>query len=110
MTDSLRRGVATLSRIESALAAGSEPDEQLEQIRRGVERQCAAIDAMAGQFATAFERNSRATQEQLARTMSSLKDALDMLNVSIEQGHTLYRSIVKKMFPVTGIVPDERAA
>ena len=30
--------------------------------------------------------------------MSSLKDALDMLNVSMEQGNALYRNIVKKMF------------
>ena len=30
--------------------------------------------------------------------MSSLKDALDLLNVSMEQGNALYRNIVKKMF------------
>ena len=30
--------------------------------------------------------------------MSSLKDALDMLNVSMEQSNSLYRNIVKKMF------------
>ena len=30
--------------------------------------------------------------------MNSLKDALDMLNVSMEQGNALYRNIVKKMF------------
>ncbi len=30
--------------------------------------------------------------------MTSLKDALDMLNVSMEQGNSLYRNIVKKMF------------
>ena len=34
--------------------------------------------------------------------MNSLKDALDLLNVSMEQGNSLYRNIVKKMF-------DERA-
>ena len=49
-------------------------------------------------MAQAYERSSRATQEQLARTMSSLKDALDMLNVSMEQSNALYRNIVKKMF------------
>ncbi len=30
--------------------------------------------------------------------MTSLKDALDMLNVSMEQGNSLYRNIVRKMF------------
>jgi hypothetical protein len=49
----------------------------------------------------------------------SLKEALDLLNVSMEQGHSLYRTIVKKMFndrPMTGrccepleiVVRDER--
>jgi len=30
--------------------------------------------------------------------MSNLKDALELINVSIEQGNSLYRNIVKKMF------------
>ena len=30
--------------------------------------------------------------------MNSLKDALDLLNVSMEQGNALYRNIVKNMF------------
>ena len=34
--------------------------------------------------------------------MNSLKDALDLLNVSIEQGNSLYRNIVKKMFDDRG--------
>lgn len=108
--DSVRKGVLTLSRIESALATGAEPDEQLDQIRRSVDKSCAAIEGLAGQFATAFERNSRTTQEQLARTLGSLKDALDMLNVSMEQGNALYRSIVKKMFPIHGAAQEDRAA
>ncbi len=97
--DSLRKGVATLARIEVALAQSGGHDEQLEQIRRGVDRQCAAVEALAGQWSQAFERSSRATQEQLARTLHSLKDALDMLNVSMEQGNALYRNIVRKMLP-----------
>lgn len=96
--DSLRKGAASLSRIETALTAETGNDEQLEQIRRGVERQCVAIEALAGQWSAAFERSSRATQEQLARTLTSLKDALDLLHVSIDQGNALYRNIVKKMF------------
>jgi biopolymer transport protein ExbB/TolQ len=109
--ETARRGAATLSRIEAALAAGAEPDEQLDAIRRSVEQSNQAIEALAGQFAQAFERNSRSTQDQLARTLGSLKDALDLLNVSMEQGNALYRSIVKKMFPIHGAnLAEERAA
>jgi biopolymer transport protein ExbB/TolQ len=110
--DALRKGVATLARIEAALAADRGSDEQLEQIRRGVERQCVAIESLAGQWSAAFERSSRATQEQLARTLTSLKDALDLLHVSIDQGNALYRSIVKKMFDdrLGGEDPRIRAA
>ena len=97
--DSLRRGMATLSRIETALA--SDPNsEALDAIRRGVERQVTALDNLAGQWASAFEKSSKTTQEQLARTLGSLKDALDLLNVSMEQGNSLYRSIVKTKFQV----------
>ncbi|MBX6313616.1 MAG: MotA/TolQ/ExbB proton channel family protein [Isosphaeraceae bacterium] len=98
--ESLRKGVATLARIEAALTAQDGADEQLEQIRRGIDRSCAAIEALSGQFAHAFERSSRATQEQLARTLSSLKDALDLLHVSMEQGNALYRNIIKTKFQV----------
>ena len=51
-------------------------------------------------WAAAFERTSKTTQEQLARTLGSLKDALDLLNVSMEQGNSLYRNIVKTKFSV----------
>lgn len=98
--DALRRGVATLARIEEALASRSGPDEQLDAIRRGVDRQVAALDNLAAQWAAAFERTSKTTQEQLARTLGSLKDALDLLNVSMEQGNALYRNIVKTKFQV----------
>ena len=53
---------------------------------------------MAGSCSAAYERSSRATQEQLARSLTSLKDALELLNVSMEQGNALYRNIVKKLF------------
>jgi biopolymer transport protein ExbB/TolQ len=97
-SESVRRGAATLGRIETALAASAGPDEQLESIQRGVERTCVAIESLSSSIAHSFERSSRATQEQLARTLNSLKDALDLLHVSMEQGNALYRSIVKKMF------------
>jgi biopolymer transport protein ExbB/TolQ len=96
--ESLRRGVACLGRIETALAGGPAASEQLDAIKRGIERTTAAIEALSNSWAQAYERSSRANQEQLARTMSSLKDALDMLNVSMEQSNSLYRNIVKKMF------------
>ncbi len=105
-----RKTLAALNRIETALAAEAGPDEQLEQLRRGLDRACAGIESLAGQFAQAFERNSRVTQEQFARTLDSLKDALDMLNVSMEQGNALYRSIVKKILPVYNGSPSEDIA
>ena len=98
--EAVRRGAATLGRIESALTVSKTEDDQLEQIRRGVDRSTAAIEAMAGQWSMAFERSSRTTQEQLGRTLSSLKDALDLLNVSMEQGNALYRNIVRTKFQV----------
>jgi biopolymer transport protein ExbB/TolQ len=96
--ESLRRGVACLGRIEVALSGTTAESEQLDAIKRAAERTTAAIEALANSWAQAYERSSRANQEQLARTMSSLKDALDMLNVSMEQSNALYRNIVKKMF------------
>jgi biopolymer transport protein ExbB/TolQ len=99
-----------LARLEAVLAADHAPDQQLDQIRDAVERSCEATEALAGQWSAAFERSSRATQEQLARTLHSLKDALDLLQVSMEQGNTLYRNIVKKMLPVYGGPSEELAA
>jgi len=96
--ESLRRGVACLGRIETALSAGTAASEQLDAIKRGIERTTMAVEALSNSWSQAYERSSRANQEQLARTMSSLKDALDMLNVSMEQSNSLYRNIVKKMF------------
>jgi biopolymer transport protein ExbB/TolQ/uncharacterized protein YukE len=101
-TELLRRGVAALSRIETILAQRPATDPQLEEIQRGLDRAGAAIESLAGSWSAAYERSSKATQEQLARSLTSLKDALEMLNVSMEQGNALYRNIVKKLF-------DERA-
>ena len=111
-SDALRRGVASLGRIESTLAASNhdEADEQLVAIRRGLDRACDGIEALSGSISSTFERSSRTSQEQLARTLGSLKDALDMLQVSMEQGNALYRSIVKKMLPVYNPPSDELAA
>jgi biopolymer transport protein ExbB/TolQ len=96
--ESLRRGVACRGRIEAAVSGGNIASEHLDEIRRGIERNTAAIEALSNSWAHAYERSSRATQEQLARTLGSLKDALDLLNVSMEQSNALYRNIVKKMF------------
>src|SRR5262249_13105855 len=113
-SESLRRGVSTLSRIETLLTTQNTPNEQLIEIKRGVDRNCTAVETLANSLAHAYERSNRATQEHLARTMTSLKDALDLLNVSMEQGNALYRTIVKKMvwFDNKGIQPyrDEEAA
>jgi biopolymer transport protein ExbB/TolQ/uncharacterized protein YukE len=97
-SESLRQGVASLSRIEALLEQMSSPEAQLEEIKRGLERAGASIDTLSGSFSAAYERSSRATQEQWARSLTSLKDALELLNVSMEQGNALYRNIVKKLF------------
>jgi len=111
-TESIRRGAASLARIEATLAQGEEPSGQLEDIKRGLDKTCAAIEALSASWSTSFERSSRASQDQLARTLTSLKDAIDLLHVSMEQGHALYRNIVKKMLPAYGTYPpsDEQAA
>ena len=97
-SESLRRGVAMLGRIETLLGQIPSTHAELEEIKRGLERAGASIDTLAGSWSAAYERSSRATQEQLARSLTSLKDALEMLNVSMEQGNSLYRTIVKKLF------------
>jgi biopolymer transport protein ExbB/TolQ/uncharacterized protein YukE len=97
-SESLRQGMASLSRIEALLEQMSSPEAQLEEIKRGLERAGASIDTLSGSFSAAYERSSRATQEQWARSLTSLKDALELLNVSMEQGNALYRNIVKKLF------------
>lgn len=98
--DSLRRGVASLGRIETTLSDQSVSAEHFDEIKRGIDRTCAAIEALSNSWSLAYERSSRTTQDQLARTLNSLKDAIDLLNVSMEQGNVLYRNIVKKMLPM----------
>lgn len=109
--ESLRRGVASLARIEASVTQPSDSAEQLAAIRQGLERTTQAIEMLSSSWAQAYERSSRATQEHLARTLGNLKDALDMLNVSMEQSNALYRSIVKKMIPTYPTVSaDDQAA
>lgn len=96
--ESIRRVLASMSRIEAALNEPPSLEGQLEPIRRGIDRTSTAVESLADQWAAAVERSSRSTQDQLARTMASLKDALDLLHVSMDQGNALYRNIVKKMF------------
>jgi len=96
--ETFRRGAAALSRIETMLSELPRPEAHLEEIKRGLDRAGAAIESLAGSWSAAYERSSRATQEQLARSLTSLKDALELLNVSMEQGNALYRNIVKKLF------------
>lgn len=100
--ESIRRGAASLSRIETALTTQLSPTEQLIDIKRALDSNGAAVESLAQSLAHTYERTNRASQEQLARTMTSLKDALDLLNVSMEQGNALYRNIVKKMFDDRG--------
>ena len=75
---------------------------QLEEIQRGLERTGTGIEIagrlVVGRLRAVEPRHPGTTGESL----NSLKDALEMLNVSMEQGNALYRNIVKKLF-------DERA-
>ena len=73
-------------------------ESRLDEIKHGLDRTGVAIESLAGSWSAAYERSSRATQEQLAHSLTNLKDALELLNVSMEQGNALYRSIVKKLF------------
>jgi biopolymer transport protein ExbB/TolQ len=107
-SDSLRRGVATLSNIETLLAQLPSSEARMEEIKRGLDRAGGAIETLAGSWSAAYERSSRATQEQLARSLTSLKDALELLNVSMEQANALYRSIVKKLFDERAEAPPTR--
>ena len=84
------------SRRCSAQMAEPGRSARRDQARAGPHRP--AIESLAGSWSAAYERSSRATQEQLARSLTSLKDALELLNVSMEQGNALYRNIVKKLF------------
>jgi biopolymer transport protein ExbB/TolQ len=97
-SETLRRGAETLARIETMLAHLPRPEAHLEEIKLGLGKIALAIESLAGSWSAAYERSSRATQEQLARSLTSLKDALELLNVSMEQGNALYRNIVKKLF------------
>lgn len=97
-SESLKRSVAVLTRIEAILGQMPSSAAQLDEIKRGLERAGASIDTLSGSFSAAYEKSSRASQEQWSRSLDSLKDALELLNVSMEQGNALYRSIVKKLF------------
>jgi biopolymer transport protein ExbB/TolQ len=108
--DAWRKAAASLARLEATVAHAATPDERLDAIRRGVDRAGAAVEALSGQWSAAFEKSSRATQEQLARTLGNLKDALELLHVSIDQGNALYRSIVKKIVPYPTIGTESEAA
>ena len=66
--DAMRRGAATLSRIETALTQSARADPQLEEIKRGLDRATLAIESLSSSWASAYEKSSRTTQEQLART------------------------------------------
>ena len=96
----MRSGMA-LERIEAnveGLAHKTKGDSVLESVRQSVERTTAAVESLNSQFQQSFERSNRQSQENLTRTLGSLKDAIEMINVSIEQGNTLYRGIVRTMF------------
>ncbi len=110
LDDGVRRGVGILGRIEAGMANVEPTAQPLEEIKRGVDRTCLAVENLSQSWSTSFERSSRASQEQLGKTLHSLKDALDLLNVSMEQGNALYRSIVKRTFSTYPVVSQDQDA
>ncbi len=110
LDDGVRRGVGILGRIEVAMNDVEPTSGPLGEIKQGLDRTVAAIEGLSESWAHSFERSSRAGQEQLARTLHSLKDALDLLNVSMEQGNALYRSIVKRTFSTYPVVSQDTEA
>jgi hypothetical protein len=97
-SESLSLASTSLARIETVLSHWPSTDARFDEIKSGLDRTGTAIESLAGSWSAAYERSSRATQEQLAHSLTNLKDALELLNVSMEQGNALYRSIVKKLF------------
>ncbi len=110
LDDGVRRGVGILGRIEVAMTNVEPTSQPLEEIKQGLDRATQAIEGLSQSWASSFERSSRASQEQLAKTLHSLKDALDLLNVSMEQGNALYRSIVKRTFSTYPVVSQDSDA
>ena len=110
LDDGVRRGVGILGRIEVAMTNVEPTSQPLEEIKQGLDRTTLAIEGLSQSWASSFERSSRAGQEQLAKTLHSLKDALDLLNVSMEQGNALYRSIVKRTFSTYPVVSQDQDA
>lgn len=95
------RSTMAVERMEhslDAMASRNRSESALEAVRQSVERTTTAVESLNAQFQQSFEKSSRQSQENLARTLASLKDAIELINVSIEQGNTLYRGIVRTMF------------
>jgi biopolymer transport protein ExbB/TolQ/uncharacterized protein YukE len=110
LDDGVRRGVGILGRIEVAMTNVEPTAQPLEEIKQELNRATLAIEGLSQSWASSFERSSKAGQEQLAKTLHSLKDALDLLNVSMEQGNALYRSIVKRTFSTYPVVSQDSDA
>ena len=73
--------------------------DALTRLRHATERTAQGVEALAGSLAESFAESTLSAQRQLETTLAGLRDTLEMLHVSIDQGHVLYRSIVKKMTP-----------
>ena len=87
--------------------------EALERLRLTTERTAQGVESLAGSLAESFAESTLSAQRQLETTLAGLRETLEMLHVSMDQGHVLYRSIVKKITPghlVGGIPGREDAA
>ena len=86
----------------------------LEEIQASAfDRATQAIEGLSQSWASSFLNVPAVhapARSNFAKTLNSLKDALDLLNVSMEQGNALYRSIVKRTFSTYPVVSQDQDA
>lgn len=99
---SLDQLTPAFARFDKGAGAIAGLEGQLDAMVKGIGN----IESRMREAGAAFEKSGQESQRQLAHTLSSLKDALDLLQVSIEQSNALYRSIVKRMFAERGEAAD----
>ena len=95
-----------LSRIELVLCdSGRRPIHALKRSSAGSTGRARRSNRWRARGLRRMNDRAGRRRSSLARSLTNLKDALELLNVSMEQGNALYRSIVKKLFderPETG--------
>lgn len=94
----LARLADAANRLEERLAASHENARRgFENLARGVLEVRDEARGLSATLRDTLEQSGRSARDQMARSLDRLKDALDLLHVSMEQGNALYRSIVRRM-------------